>query len=80
MCVACRQMKPKIELIRTVKTPEGAVIPFAGGKTNGRGAYICRDIACIEKAAKTGALARALDTAIDKSVYDDLKKGCEAGD
>lgn len=78
MCVACRQMKPKPELIRVVRTPEGEVHAGVGGKINGRGAYICNDIACIEKAEKTGALARALDTAVDKAVYESLKKGCES--
>ena len=78
MCVACRQMKPKQELIRVVRTPEGEVLSGVGGKINGRGAYICNDIACIEKAEKTGALGRALDTAVDKAVYVSLKKGCES--
>lgn len=80
MCVACRQMRPKAELVRTVKTPDGAVVPFAGNKVNGRGAYICRDVACVEKARKSGALSRALETAIDNSVYEELKKGCEESD
>ena len=80
MCVACRQMKPKAELVRTVKTPEGSIVPFAGNKVNGRGAYICRDASCVAKAEKTGALSRALETAIDKSVYEELKKGCEERD
>ncbi len=77
MCVACRQMKPKIELIRVVKTPEGEIVASAASKLNGRGAYICRDKACIEKAQKTGALSRALETPVEKAVYENLKKGCE---
>ena len=77
MCIVCRQMKPKAELIRIVKTPEGEIQPFAGSKVNGRGAYICNDIDCINKAAKTGALKRAFDVAVPESVYDTLKKGCE---
>lgn len=77
MCVACRQQKPKSELIRIVRTPEGEIKPFAGNKENGRGAYICAATACIEKAAKSGALKRALDAAVNESVYAELKKGCE---
>lgn len=77
MCVACRQMKPKMELIRVVKTPQGEIVASAGSKVNGRGAYICRDKNCIEKAEKIGALSRALDTTVDKSVYEELKRGCE---
>lgn len=76
MCVACRQMRPKAELIRIVRTPEGEVVPFAGNKINGRGAYLCGDIACIGKAEKSGALSRALDIAVDNQVYQELKKGC----
>ncbi|MBO4733192.1 MAG: YlxR family protein [Clostridia bacterium] len=80
MCVACRQMKPKTELIRIVKTPEGDIKPFAGNKVNGRGAYICGDVACINKAAKSGALSRALGVDVGEEVYEDLKKGCEERD
>ncbi len=77
MCVACRQMKPKIELIRVVKTPEGEILASAGAKVNGRGAYICRDKTCIEKAQKAGALSRALDTQVSKEVYENLKRECD---
>ena len=77
MCVACRQMKPKMELIRVVKSPEGGILAPAGPKANGRGAYVCKDIACIEKAEKTGALNRALETALDSGVYETLKRECE---
>ena len=77
MCIACRQMKPKMELIRVVKTPEGGILAPAAAKANGRGAYICKNVACINKAQKTGALSRALDTAIDSAVYESLKSECE---
>lgn len=77
MCVACRQMKPKSELIRIVRTPDGEIKPFAGNKENGRGAYICASAACLKKAEKSGALTRALDAAVSESVYEELKKGCE---
>ena len=77
MCVACRQMKPKMELIRVVKTPEGEISAPAGPKTNGRGAYICKDIACIKKAEKTGALNRALEISVGSGVFDSLKRECE---
>ena len=61
MCVACREMKPKKELIRVVRTPEGEVIADETGRKNGRGAYLCRSEICLGKAIKTRALERALD-------------------
>lgn len=80
MCVACRQQKPKSELIRIVRTPDGEIKPFAGNKENGRGAYICASVDCVKKAAKSGALSRALDTAVGEAVYEELEKGCEKRD
>ena len=61
MCVACREMKPKKELIRVVRTPEGEIIADETGRKNGRGAYLCRAEACFNKAVKTRALDRALE-------------------
>ena len=45
MCVACREMKPKKELIRVVRTPEGEIVADETGRKNGRGAYLCRSAA-----------------------------------
>ena len=61
MCVACREMKPKKELIRVVRTPEGEIVADETGRKNGRGAYLCRAEACFNKAVKTRALERALE-------------------
>ena len=65
MCVGCRTMKEKRELIRVVLPPDpdanGISIDFKG-KKNGRGAYLCRDEACLTKARKTRALERALSS------------------
>lgn len=80
MCVACRQMKPKMELIRVVKTPEGEIAAPAGAKANGRGAYICKDAECIKKAQKSGAISRALEAEIDPQVYERLLRECESGE
>ena len=73
-CVACQEMFAKKELLRVVRTPEGEIILDAGGKQNGRGAYICRKQACFEKAEKTKALARSLDCDISAEVYAELKE------
>ena len=61
MCVACREMKPKRELIRVVRTPEGEIVADETGRKNGRGAYLCRAEVCLGKAVKTRALERALE-------------------
>jgi len=61
MCVACREMKPKKELVRVVRTPEGEIVADLTGRKNGRGAYLCRSEACFNKAVKTRALERALE-------------------
>ena len=79
MCVACRSMRPKKELVRIVRTPEGELKIDPTGRANGRGAYLCRDVVCLEKAIKTKALDRALDAKIEAGVLEELKKGFEVG-
>lgn len=74
MCVACRSMKDKNELIRIVKNKNGEINLDATGKAQGRGAYICRDLNCLLKAEKSGALNRAFSVNVDRSVYDKLKE------
>lgn len=69
MCTGCREMKPKKELIRVVKTTEGEIKLDATGKLNGRGAYICRDKECLMKARKSNALARAFETNVSEDIY-----------
>ena len=73
MCTGCMEMKPKKELIRIVKRPEGEVSVDLTGKKSGRGAYICKNIECLEKAFKTKRLSRNLDIAIDNEIYDRLR-------
>ena len=63
-CIACRQVKDKRELIRVVRTPDNNAALDIRGKSAGRGAYICRDIACWNAALERGSLARALKTEI----------------
>lgn len=69
MCVGCREMKEKRELLRIVRTPErsGEIDPT--GKKSGRGAYICNDPACLKKARKSRALERALNVSLGEEVY-----------
>lgn len=73
MCTACREMKPKRELIRVVKTAEGEIKLDTTGRLNGRGAYICKSHECFEKARKTNALSRAFETRVSEDVYNQLE-------
>ena len=72
MCVGCREMKPKKELIRVVRSPEGEINIDFRGKAPGRGAYLCRDNACFEKAYKNKLLEKALNKAIESEIYERL--------
>lgn len=73
-CVGCREHKPKKELIRVVRSPEGAVTLDFKGKLPGRGAYVCPSEGCLVKARKSRALERAFDTALPPEVYDALEQ------
>lgn len=79
-CLGCREQKPKKELIRVVRSPEGTIALDFRGKANGRGAYVCPNPACLKKAIKARALERALETAIPSEVYEQLTAQMEAGD
>lgn len=80
LCTGCRVMKPKKELIRVVRSPEGTISLDFKGKSPGRGAYICRDSECLKKARKSKALERALETVIPEELYAGLIESMEAGD
>ena len=79
MCVGCREMKPKKELIRVVRSPEGQISLDFKGKASGRGAYICHDPQCLKKAIKSKALERAFSTQIPPEIYDKLNEQMEGG-
>ena len=79
-CLGCREMKPKKELIRVVRSPEGEISLDFKGKANGRGAYLCPEPACLKKAIKARALERALETSIPQEIYALLTAQMEAGD
>jgi predicted RNA-binding protein YlxR (DUF448 family) len=73
MCVGCREMKNKKELIRIVRTPEGSVEIDQSGKKSGRGAYICPQLDCLQQAIKGKRLQKALEHDIPDEVLDTLK-------
>jgi len=70
-------MKPKHELIRAVRSPEGQVSLDFAGKKPGRGAYICHSAQCLSRAEKSKALSRALSTGIPQSLLEELHKQIE---
>ena len=74
MCVGCREMKPKKELIRVVRSPEGVVSMDPVGKKPGLGAYVCRSEACLKRAIKQKQLERQLETSLTPEVADALAK------
>ena len=78
-CLGCREMKPKRELIRVVRSPEGNISLDFKGKASGRGAYVCPEPQCLKKAIKAKALERAFSTQIPPEIYESLEKEMEAG-
>ena len=71
-CLGCREMKPKAELVRVVRSPEGNVFLDRKGKTNGRGAYVCPDRNCLNTAIKRKAIERSLGCPVPEEVRDAL--------
>ena len=78
MCVGCREMKPKAQLLRVVKPQDGDAHIDRTGKAQGRGAYVCGQIECLRKARKSRALERALDARIEADVFAQLEAQIEA--
>jgi predicted RNA-binding protein YlxR (DUF448 family) len=74
MCTGCGEMKTKKEMIRVLKTPEDEIVIDTSGKKNGRGAYICCSLECLQKAIKTKGLERSLKVSIPKELVETLEK------
>lgn len=72
-CIGCNTKKDKKELIRIVKDKDGNISIDKTGKANGRGAYICDNIECLEKAIKSKRLERTFETKIDDEIYENLR-------
>ena len=72
-CIACRTVKPKRELIRIVKNESGIFLDRTG-KKNGRGAYLCKNAACLRKAAKSHRIDRVLECTIPDAVYEEMAR------
>lgn len=72
-CNGCGAQKPKKELVRVVRSPEGEISLDMHGKKPGRGAYVCPDLACLQKARKAKRLERVLECEIPAAVYTELE-------
>ena len=76
-CIGCREMKPKKELVRVVRSPEGALSLDFRGKAPGRGADLCPNTECLKRARKGRALEHAFDCAVTPEIYDALERAME---
>lgn len=79
MCIGCQESKPKKELIRIVRDADGVLSVDRTGKKNGRGAYICPNAACLEKAYKARRLEKTFEVNVGDDLFDALKD-CIASD
>lgn len=77
-CLGCREMKPKKELVRVVRSKEGAVSIDLKGKAPGRGAYVCHNTDCLKKALRSKAIDRSLEVTVPPEIYDTLTAEMEA--
>ena len=73
-CLGCNEHKPKLALLRVVRSPEGEISLDFTGKKSGRGAYLCRDVKCLRRVRKSGRLSGTLGVEIPQEVYDDMEK------
>ena len=73
-CVGCGSMKTKKEMMRVLKTAEEGIILDTTGKKNGRGAYLCMSMECLQMARKNKGLERSFKMSIPNEVYDNLEK------
>lgn len=80
MCVGCREMRPKKELMRIVRTADNKTVADPTSKMSGRGAYICPNKECFDKARKIRGIERALEVEISDEVFESLRKGIDESD
>lgn len=76
-CLGCNEHKPKKEMLRVLRTPEGEITLDFTGKKSGRGAYICPKTSCLKRARKSRRIDRALECNIPEEVYDAMEKALE---
>ena len=76
-CLGCNEHKPKIELLRVVRSPEGEISLDFKGKKSGRGAYLCRDVKCLRRARKSKRIDRNLEVEIPEAVWEAMEQELE---
>ena len=72
-CTGCGEQKPKKELVRVVKTPDGEILLDLTGKASGRGAYICNNAKCLKKARKSKRIDRTFEMTIPDAIYEQME-------
>ncbi len=73
-CIGCGEMKEKKSLVRIIRSPEGEISLDTTGRANGRGAYLCRSVSCLQLAEKKKALNRAYGMSVPSEIYRSLEK------
>jgi hypothetical protein len=73
-CTGCLEVRPKREMIRIVRTPEGQIVVDATGKRSGRGAYVCPDPTCLSEADHRSRLAKSLEVSIGSDTWQQLEQ------
>lgn len=73
-CLGCNEHKPKKEMIRVLRTPEGEIVLDLTGKKSGRGAYVCPSLSCFKKARKSKRIESVLECKIPEEIYDEMEK------
>ena len=80
MCTGCGQMKPKREMVRVVKNQAGEISLDLTGKKAGRGAYVCRDLQCLQKARKARRVEKTFSCRIPDEIYDKMEGELQSGE
>ena len=73
-CVGCQERKPKRELLRIIRTPDGKIEIDITGKKSGRGAYLCYNMTCFQDAIKKDRIGKALKTGLSKKIIKELEE------
>ena len=73
-CSGCAERFPKSVLVRVLRTPDGEILLDETGKKSGRGAYLCKNAACLKKARKSKRIDQSLECSIPAEVYDRLEE------